>query len=356
MRRRAQSVIKEFLPISFLGILLFLRVMFSCSSEELFSAIISEDNFKDTYIDKFTKAVNYNIRDLRYKISIQVSDYLPSPHKELLLGIVLGLDNINYVPAFKEITRETGTIHVVVVSGYNISLVISAIFLVLKSAYNKINVILVLVLSLFYSIFTGFEPPVIRAWVMGSFILLLKFYGRPVDILKVLLVSSLIILIFVPTYMYSLSFQLSFAATLSLILFSPLTSTKRWGSLLVIGDLFTTIFAQILVWPLIAYHFNSMTLLSPIVNATLLWTIPIATTLGGIFIATIFLFPFLAKPMSLVLYVVLDIFVRGVTYYYEHGVSSTYIKISSLFVQLYYFISITLGVLIYRKSFYKSMD
>src|SRR4030042_4467734 len=57
----------------------------------------------------------------------QARKYLPSPHSELLLGMVIGLDDLGKVTHFKDMLIATGTIHVLVVSGFNISLVFNMV-------------------------------------------------------------------------------------------------------------------------------------------------------------------------------------------------------------------------------------
>ena len=52
---------------------------------------------------------------------------LPSPHSELVLGMVIGVDDFHLLPKFKEALISTGVIHVVVVSGYNINIVFSVL-------------------------------------------------------------------------------------------------------------------------------------------------------------------------------------------------------------------------------------
>ncbi len=93
---------------------------------------------------------------------------LPSPHSELILGMVIGLDEFGEVPIFKQMLKDTGTIHVVVVSGFNITLVFSLVQKFLGSKYKMKNMLMSQFVVLFYSLLSGFDPPVVRSLVMGS--------------------------------------------------------------------------------------------------------------------------------------------------------------------------------------------
>ena len=116
---------------------------------------------------------------------------------------------------------------------------------------------------------------------MGSVALLGTIFGRQNDALRAFLLTEVVTFGFQPSWVGELSFQLSFLATLGLILVLPRLDLLIPGKgFLLREDLLTTISAQILVWPLLAYHFGTISVLSPVVNALVLWTIPIITYIG----------------------------------------------------------------------------
>jgi competence protein ComEC len=236
----------------------------------------------------------------------KTQENLPSPVSELLLGMTIGVDHFGNLPKFKNMLLKTGTIHVVVVSGYNISLVYSMVNIFLGSFYDKSKLILGIIVAFFYSLISGFDPPVIRSWIMGTIAYLGKYYGRSFPTLRVLFVSALFMLVWKPLFLFSLSFQLSFMATLSLILFSDWVKSLSFVSkipLLFREDFIATFSAQILVWPLISIYFGRVSLISILVNTLVLWTVPLATVLGGVFLLTSFLGDFLFIPRILAFFV-----------------------------------------------------
>ena len=64
-------------------------------------------------------------RKFKLKASTSIQASLPSPHSELVMGMVLGEDRLAQVPRYNDVLKTAGLIHVVVVSGYNITLVFS---------------------------------------------------------------------------------------------------------------------------------------------------------------------------------------------------------------------------------------
>src|SRR3989344_4302675 len=122
--------------------------------------------------------------------SIQkVRKFYPSLHSELLLDVVLGIYELRTVPTFNDILVATGTIHVVVVSGYNINLLFSFLKSLLGGIYSFKKYLFAVIATLVYSLISGFEPPVIRAWIMSSVSGLGMLYGRKLDPIQLLVFS-----------------------------------------------------------------------------------------------------------------------------------------------------------------------
>lgn len=217
---------------------------------------------------------------IRELVAETVRQSLPEPQASLLLGMMLGVKS-GFPSDFYEALRVTGTLHVVVVSGFNITVIVNALgrslpFLPLKARFLVISVVIA-----FFVALVGPEAPVIRAAIMGVIALLATVLGRQKAALRAFLIAAAVMLIFNPGWLTDLSFQLSFLATLGLITLLPLFDRLLPGRKAPLReDLLTTLAAQIFVWPLIAYRFGQVSLLSPLVNTLVLWTVPISTVLG----------------------------------------------------------------------------
>jgi competence protein ComEC len=223
---------------------------------------------------------------LRDMATNNIERHFSSPYSDLLLGMVVGIDGFSNIPRFKQQLVATGTIHIVVVSGFNISLVSSLILRMLGSVYKFRNVILVQAATFGYSILSGFSPPVVRAWVMGSLVSWCRYSGREVRSSYIFVLAILLMLAASPCNLYSLSFQLSALATLGLILFTEPTTQLLYRMFKLRGgfveDLSSTISAQILVIPLISYTFGRVSISSLVANMCVLWCVPLITVLGSV--------------------------------------------------------------------------
>jgi len=219
------------------------------------------------------------LEGLRESIAEFVRSGLPEPHSSLLLGMILGIKS-GFPPDFYEALRVTGTLHVVVVSGFNITVITNTLASALVFIPLRVRVFITLAFVTAFVLLVGPNPPVVRAALMSSIALIGTILGRQSDALRAFLLAVLAMLIFKPSWAGELSFQLSFLATLGLILVFPLLDRVMPGKGFLRTDLLTTISAQILVWPLLAYQFGTVSILSPIVNALILWTVPIITYIG----------------------------------------------------------------------------
>jgi competence protein ComEC len=322
---------KFYFPVILVGILAVVRFVFSCT--------LPRQECKDSP----TIPVIPVLQSIRLASIDIVDRNFSSPHSELLLGMLIGLDRLGEVPSFSENLRDTSTIHVVVVSGFNIALVFGLVTKVLGSEYKLKNILIAQFVTLFYSLLSGFEPPVVRALVMGSIVAWGKYSGRLLDGLRVLMFAAFMMVVISPPYLVSASFQLSFAASLGLILFSGMFSGLK-----VPEDLKSTLSAQLLVWPIISIYFGRVSMIGIIVNPLILWTVPVATVLGGIFLVLGFISPVLGTFFAVIIYPFLDVFARVVTFF--GGIENIGLdyKMGVLLMVVYY-VFLFFCVLSYRK-------
>ncbi len=282
--------------------------------------------------DEFKKSASYKVQEV-----------LPSPHSELVMGMVLGEDQFNLVPTYNDILKKVGLIHVVVVSGYNISLVFTLLMRILGSQYKLKNLLFGLFSTLIYAGISGFGIPAVRAWIMGSIAVIFKFYGRPSHGIKVLLFSGIVLVCLAPSQLFSVSFMLSFLATLGVMvvpqaltgLLSSLGVKKLPG---VLEDFTTSLSAQLMVNPVLSYYFGSISAVSLISNPLVLWVVPICTILGGLLVGVSFIFPLLAKLLALVLFPFLDFFVSLSELFANFRSASVNLRFSAPAVFGYYFL------------------
>lgn len=280
-------------------------------------------------------------QDFKAQASYKIQEVLPSPHSELVMGMVLGEDQFNLIPTYNDILKKVGLVHVVVVSGYNISLVFALLMRVLGSQYKAKNLIIGLFATLIYAGISGFGIPAVRAWIMGSIAVIFKFYGRPADGIKVLMFSAIVILCLTPDQLFSVSFMLSFLATLGVMLvpealkgLCACVGAKKLPAYL--EDFNTSLSAQLMVNPVLSYYFGTISLVSLIANPLVLWVVPICTILGGLLTFLAFISPLLSHPLAFVLFPFLDFFVSFSEFFAGFNTASVSLRFSVYGVLAYY--------------------
>ncbi|MDD5691974.1 MAG: ComEC/Rec2 family competence protein, partial [Candidatus Omnitrophica bacterium] len=118
---------------------------------------------------------------------------------------------------------RSGTVHILVVSGFNVGIVALIVNLSLKimRVRRKTRIILAVICLVIYCLITGSSNPVIRATVMGSVFLLAYLFKRPPDIYNSLACAGLFILLINPKQLFDVGFQLSFASVGAIVYLYP---------------------------------------------------------------------------------------------------------------------------------------
>ena len=179
--------------------------------------IIQFGGVDPTYRDEGSQA----LQPLRDSLAQTLDNNLPYPQSAILAGILLGVDK-NLPVALKNDLKATSTIHMIVVSGQNLSIVAGFLIGLAGFLGRKKALILSLGLIAFYSILTGFEVPVVRAAIMVSLAYLAQILGRENLSSWILFLTGGAMLLYNPNWLLSISFQLSFLATFGVIAVAPI--------------------------------------------------------------------------------------------------------------------------------------
>lgn len=206
-----------------------------------------------------------------------INSYLPEPHASLLNGMLFGIPLKGY-KIFNQQLKTVGLIHIVVLSGSNITLLTAIITQLTIRFGRKISIFLSIGTIIAFIQFVGPQPPIVRAGCMGVLSLLAILYGRKTITVWLMLLSALFIWIFWPQWITGISFQLSYAATLGLVLFSRKLDgliKKNDNNLgaYIKDELKTSLSAQIFTVPLIFFYFREISFISPVSNVLIAWTI-----------------------------------------------------------------------------------
>lgn len=276
---------------------------------------------------------------------------LPPREAGLLAGMVLGAkSNLPY--DFKLALQNTQTIHVVVASGQNITYVIWFLVLFLNLFLQRRWAIgLSFIGVVFYMVLAGFEAPIVRAGLMGMIAYGAGVIGRQAYGIVSLITIGFLMLLINPLYILDLGFQLSFGASLGLILFQPLFKGKIFSIPLFGEGLSTTLSAQVMVFPIIALSFGVFNIFSLFINAIILWVVPIVMGLGGLII--IFSpIPILSQILAFLAYGLLWYFSEVVVWFNNLNWGQLLIKNPSIFLVLGYYLLLS-GIILHVKIFNK---
>lgn len=277
-------------------------------------------------------------------IALRTENILPQPQSALLSGMVLGVKS-NLTKEFKKALESTGTIHIVVVSGQNLTLLAGFIMSISAFLGRKKTLVLTLSVLLLYCLLTGFQIPVIRAALMFLFVSIAQFFNREGDTFWILLITALLMLIFNPNWLLSISFQLSFLATVGVVVVAPILITRlKFIPSIIKEDFGVSVAAFLMTLPIIAINFHRISLLGVLVNIFVLWTVPIIMISGAVAMLTFLVNPFLGSLLALFPGIFLTYFVYIIEFFNFEG-ASVYIPRFSPIIWVGYFV-LLLGVLL----------
>jgi competence protein ComEC len=214
---------------------------------------------------------------------VTLEDAIGSPQVDLGVGLLLGVKQA-LGDELEIAFRQTGIIHIVVLSGYNVMLVVG-FFWWLSSWVLPLRgrIVFGLIGITLFALLVGLSATVVRASIMAAILLIGKLLGRTHDVLRALLFAALVMVLINPyILLYDIGFQLSFMATLGLVLVLPQfesTVATNTTQLKLKDLLFATIVTQIFVLPLLMYHIGEVSLVSVVVNMLVLPMVPVAMLL-----------------------------------------------------------------------------
>ncbi|MFH1145648.1 MAG: ComEC/Rec2 family competence protein [bacterium] len=224
-----------------------------------------------------------------YLISL-TNQLWPEPSSSLVAGILWG----GRASLDKKVQTDfqlAGVSHTLAVSGYNVTILLAGIASVLPwlGINRKQNVPVLLSILFCFVLITGASAAVVRAGIMGSIAVLGKQLGRPMAIGRVLLVTASVMAILNPfVLIYDVGFQLSFLATVGLVYITPLLEPHLTRLPEYFGlkeNLTSTLSATIATLPVIVFNFGLISLVAPLANILILWSIPYTMALSAIAIA-----------------------------------------------------------------------
>ena len=215
-----------------------------------------------------------------------------SPFMQALL--VGKRDELNGDKALTTALSASGISHVVAISGMHVTFLMGFLAAMVKN--KRLFALFGMPLLFLFMAMTGFTPSVTRAGIMQAFLICAPLFRRESDSLTSLSASLFILLAINPYSSASAGLQLSFAATLGIILFTgridaaftdsmreknrPKNKAVKTFIYFIAASLATTIGALVFTLPLTAIHFGIVSLVAPVTNVLTLWAVSFAFPVG----------------------------------------------------------------------------
>lgn len=235
-----------------------------------------------------------------------INQLLSEPHASLLAGLLFGVKT-SLPRDLYEALVTTGTIHIAALSGQNLSILSNLISDRLVWIIGKRGAAgVTLLLIIWFVSFVGPTPSIVRAAIMTGLTMIATIFGRQYWALLswMLAVSMMLLLNF--SWLFDISFQLSALATLGIILFY-----KKENNM-IRDELRLTLSAQTFTVPLILFHFRRISLIAPISNLAIGWSIPWITGLGWVVAIAGWIWLPLGQLLAWVEWVFLEFLIRTV--------------------------------------------
>ncbi|GAA0233942.1 ComEC/Rec2 family competence protein [Metaclostridioides mangenotii] len=209
--------------------------------------VVGED-----FIYKYLGTFKLKVRD--------ISRYLYKEYSNFVNSILLG-DSSSLNEDEKLMFKRTGTSHVIAISGLHTGILCVIIAFMMRGVNKFYKLFILIILMYLYSIMVGSSPSVLRS-IIFSFILYFSiFVDRKRDGISTLAFIGSLFIFNNPFVVYNVSFQLSFAATLSIIYFEP-----YFFRAIKLRLISVTISSNILTLPIIYYTFGGIPVLSIVGN------------------------------------------------------------------------------------------
>ncbi len=245
----------------------------------------------------FTKVAT----QIRSWIARTLALHINFPVDGIVAGMLVGFQG--GIPKYlSDIFRYTGTLHTLVLSGYNITVLAGFLGLLLRRFPFRIKTILIGFGIAMLVLISGAGVAAVRAGIMGTIALVASMSLQNYNVLRALFISVLFFFFLKPiTIFVDPGFHLSFLATLFIVTLLPILKQKfsfiPEGKINLRELLILAIGLPIFMLPYMMYFSGLFPLVSPIANILLVPIIPILM-LGGLFVVGLSFVPFLAGIMG----------------------------------------------------------
>ena len=270
------------------------------NSQNLYGTITAKDNsivlLEEGKLDFITKLKN-TIENTFLKL-------LPKDYAGIINGMLNG-DTKNVSKDILNDFKNSGITHLLAVSGSNVAYIIMFLSLCSDKIFGKYVSHYIIIASIIIFIFvSGASASVARAGIMAILNIGAVLFSRKSDTMNNIFLSAIILLIINPLTVYEVGFIMSFVGTLGIVLLSTkiISFLEKFIKIKFISETIgVTVSAQMMLLPVMAYYFNSISIISLITNFLV---VPISGFLTILGFVTVLVSLFSIKVASVIAYAI----------------------------------------------------
>jgi competence protein ComEC len=247
--------------------------------------------------------------DIKKHFQNALTEALPEPQSALLSGLLLG-GKQSLGEDWLERFRVAGIVHIVVLSGYNMTIVAEWLVVIFRflGFFGSLSAGALGIVA--FAVMTGGGATVVRAAIMAILVLIARATGRTAEMGRALLVAAALMVMVSPRILlFDPSFQLSFLASLGLVFVAPALERRiplRKGRLVLREVIISTLATQIMVLPLLLFQTGMLSIVALPTNVIVLPLIPVAMLAGFVAGVVVLVVPALWLVVGIVPYILLS--------------------------------------------------
>lgn len=238
---------------------------------------------------------------LRNSFMENIKEVVPPPKSDLANGLILGSRG-GFDKEMNDEFISTGTIHIIALSGYNVTIVAEGVMNTLGLIFSQtVSILFGIFIIMLFIIMTGASATAIRAGIMATILLFARLTGRTYMAGRALIIAALLMVAYDLRVLTDISFQLSFIATAGVLFLTP----KVIGWFMFLPNYFkfrelvaTTVAATISVLPILLYITGTLSIVSLPTNILILSFIPLTMLFSFIVGVLGFISPILSLPFG----------------------------------------------------------
>ena len=302
-------------------------------------------------------SIKYKVRSSFEKdVSDLFNLYLNEKNAPLIPSIILGKSSLLEEEDLLKY-RELGLAHILAVSGLHIGIISSfLIFVISRMGVNrKINIVLSLSIIWIYGFLIGFPPSTLRASIMFTILIYSSLIHEPYDSINTIMVSMLISLFINPFWLFDIGFQLSYMATLSIVVLTP-NIIKMFYPFKnkIIMAVASILSVNMGLLPIQSYYFNRIPILGLFANLVTIPLLSLSLVLGISMIAFNYTFSFLNIGLGALLNSILNLQYIIVEILHRIPIDSIKVFSPDMLFCLLYFIVLGIAFNIINFNYYRT--